>query len=142
MTVPATDPQPSDRRAEGEAAPDKNTAEALSATTTAAAPQQQQRQQQQPRAAAAAVVHRIWDRRVDGGFPETKELKRRVRDVIQPGRDLGHVDRDYGKGKKGEDKGVHGGEGDDAKKGGKEGDGGDKGMACDVAAAGKCEDCE
>jgi len=25
-------------------------------------------------------------------FVETKELKRRVRDCIQPGRDLGHVD--------------------------------------------------
>ncbi|KAI1840808.1 hypothetical protein JX266_013015 [Neoarthrinium moseri] len=39
----------------------------------------------------------LWDRKVDGGFPETKELKRRVRDVIEPGRDLGHVDRDHGK---------------------------------------------
>ncbi|KAF5567775.1 seleno domain-containing protein [Fusarium phyllophilum] len=39
----------------------------------------------------------LWDRREDGGFPETKELKRRVRDVIEPGRDLGHVDRDHGK---------------------------------------------
>lgn len=39
----------------------------------------------------------LWDRKVDSGFPETKELKRRVRDVIEPGRDLGHVDRDYGK---------------------------------------------
>ncbi|KAK1756185.1 Rdx family-domain-containing protein [Echria macrotheca] len=37
----------------------------------------------------------LWDRKVDGGFPETKELKRRVRDVIQPDRNLGHVDRDY-----------------------------------------------
>ncbi|KAM0738647.1 hypothetical protein ACQRIT_006384 [Beauveria bassiana] len=37
----------------------------------------------------------LWDRKVDGGFPETKELKRRVRDVMEPGRDLGHVDRDY-----------------------------------------------
>lgn len=35
----------------------------------------------------------LWDRKADGGFPETKELKRRVRDVIEPGRDLGHVDR-------------------------------------------------
>ncbi|MBE3044644.1 hypothetical protein IMZ48_19205 [Candidatus Bathyarchaeota archaeon] len=34
----------------------------------------------------------LWDRRVDGGFPEVKELKRRVRDVVEPGRDLGHVD--------------------------------------------------
>ncbi|KAI9166708.1 hypothetical protein HJFPF1_02822 [Paramyrothecium foliicola] len=38
----------------------------------------------------------LWDRKVDGGFPETKELKRRVRDVIEPGRDLGHVDRNHG----------------------------------------------
>ncbi|KAI0971074.1 Rdx family-domain-containing protein [Xylaria arbuscula] len=37
----------------------------------------------------------LWDRKTDGGFPETKELKRRVRDVIEPGRNLGHVDRDY-----------------------------------------------
>ncbi|KAG8166208.1 hypothetical protein KVR01_004760 [Diaporthe batatas] len=37
----------------------------------------------------------LWDRKTDGGFPETKELKRRVRDVIEPGRDLGHVDRDH-----------------------------------------------
>ncbi|KAI1378242.1 Rdx family-domain-containing protein [Hypoxylon crocopeplum] len=37
----------------------------------------------------------LWDRKVDGGFPETKELKRRVRDAIEPGRDLGHVDKDY-----------------------------------------------
>ena len=39
----------------------------------------------------------LWDRRTDGGFPETKELKRRVRDVVEPQRDLGHVDRDHGK---------------------------------------------
>lgn len=44
-----------------------------------------------------ATLHRVlWDRKVDGGFPETKELKRRLRDVIEPGRSLGHVDRDYG----------------------------------------------
>ncbi|KAL1857669.1 hypothetical protein Daus18300_010189 [Diaporthe australafricana] len=46
----------------------------------------------------AAVQARIlWDRKSDGGFPETKELKRRVRDVIEPGRDLGHVDRNHPK---------------------------------------------
>ncbi|CAK7230269.1 hypothetical protein SCUCBS95973_007517 [Sporothrix curviconia] len=39
----------------------------------------------------------LWDRKTEGGFPETKELKRRVRDVIEPGRNLGHVDRNYGK---------------------------------------------
>jgi predicted Rdx family selenoprotein len=35
----------------------------------------------------------IWDRKVDNGFPETKELKNRVRNIIEPGRDLGHIDR-------------------------------------------------
>lgn len=41
---------------------------------------------------AAVATATLWDRGVDGGFPETKELKRRVRDVIDPSRDLGHVD--------------------------------------------------
>ncbi|KAL9614672.1 MAG: hypothetical protein Q9167_000877 [Letrouitia subvulpina] len=36
---------------------------------------------------------RLWDRKVEGGFPEVKQLKRLVRDIIDPGRDLGHVDR-------------------------------------------------
>ncbi|KAI6783845.1 uncharacterized protein J7T54_001721 [Emericellopsis cladophorae] len=44
-----------------------------------------------------AEAKTLWDRKTDGGFPETKELKRRVRDVIEPDRNLGHVDRDYGK---------------------------------------------
>jgi selenoprotein W-related protein len=35
----------------------------------------------------------IWERKRDGGFPEAKFLKQRVRDVIDPGRDLGHADR-------------------------------------------------
>lgn len=30
---------------------------------------------------------------MDGGFPETKVLKQRVRDVIDPQRNLGHSDR-------------------------------------------------
>lgn len=42
----------------------------------------------------------LWDRTVDGGFPETKELKRRVRDVIEPQRNLGHVDRHSSSSKK------------------------------------------
>ena len=41
----------------------------------------------------------IWDRKVDGGFPETKELKNRVRNVIEPGRSLGHTDRALGHGR-------------------------------------------
>jgi len=35
----------------------------------------------------------IWERKADGGFPEAKVLKQRVRDLIAPGRDLGHNDR-------------------------------------------------
>ncbi len=35
----------------------------------------------------------IWERKLDGGFPEAKELKQRVRDQIDPQRDLGHNDR-------------------------------------------------
>ncbi|KAI0180463.1 Rdx family-domain-containing protein [Hypoxylon sp. FL1284] len=43
-----------------------------------------------------AIQNRVlWDRKADGGFPETKELKRRVRDAVEPGRDLGHVDRHH-----------------------------------------------
>ena len=32
----------------------------------------------------------VWDRKVDDGFPQAKELKQRVRDAISPGKDLGH----------------------------------------------------
>ena len=35
----------------------------------------------------------IWERKRDGGFPDAKVLKQRVRDVLDPGRDLGHSDR-------------------------------------------------
>ena len=35
----------------------------------------------------------IWDRKTDGGFPEAKVLKQKVRDVAWPERDLGHSDR-------------------------------------------------
>lgn len=35
----------------------------------------------------------VWDRTVDEGFPQIKELKKRVRDHINPDRDLGHLDR-------------------------------------------------
>ncbi|OJJ47847.1 hypothetical protein ASPZODRAFT_1792820 [Penicilliopsis zonata CBS 506.65] len=36
---------------------------------------------------------RLWDRKERGGFPEVKVLKGLVRNVIDPGRDLGHTDR-------------------------------------------------
>jgi selenoprotein W-related protein len=35
----------------------------------------------------------VWERKRDGGFPDVKTLKQRVRDEISPERDLGHVDR-------------------------------------------------
>ncbi|MBI1320607.1 MAG: SelT/SelW/SelH family protein [Candidatus Hydrogenedens sp.] len=37
--------------------------------------------------------HTVWERKADGGFPEAKALKQRVRDIIDPDRDLGHADR-------------------------------------------------
>ena len=55
----------------------------------------------------------IWDRKIDGGFPETKELKNRVRNVIEPSRGLGHTDRALREGKNGE-KGEAGQGDDDA----------------------------
>ncbi|MEX0607456.1 MAG: SelT/SelW/SelH family protein [Halofilum sp. (in: g-proteobacteria)] len=36
---------------------------------------------------------RLWSRADEGRFPEPKELKKRVRDALFPGRDLGHSDR-------------------------------------------------
>jgi selenoprotein W-related protein len=36
----------------------------------------------------------IWDRKAEGGFPDVKALKQRVRDHVWPERDLGHLDRD------------------------------------------------
>ncbi|HCB12839.1 MAG TPA: selenoprotein, partial [Gammaproteobacteria bacterium] len=35
----------------------------------------------------------IWSRRQEGRFPEAKEVKQRVRDLIAPERNLGHADR-------------------------------------------------
>ncbi|WP_345419915.1 SelT/SelW/SelH family protein [Halioxenophilus aromaticivorans] len=32
----------------------------------------------------------LWERKRDGGFPDVKLLKQRVRDVIDPTKDLGH----------------------------------------------------
>jgi selT/selW/selH-like putative selenoprotein len=34
----------------------------------------------------------LWDRKAEGGFPETKVLKQRLRDHIDPHRNLGHSD--------------------------------------------------
>jgi selenoprotein W-related protein len=35
----------------------------------------------------------IWERKRDGGFPDSRVLKQLVRDRIDPDRNLGHVDR-------------------------------------------------
>lgn len=35
----------------------------------------------------------VWERKKDEGFPEAKILKQRVRDLIFPEKDLGHIDR-------------------------------------------------
>ncbi|MGH6892315.1 MAG: SelT/SelW/SelH family protein [Dongiaceae bacterium] len=35
----------------------------------------------------------VWSRKAEGRFPELKELKQRLRDVIAPERELGHSDR-------------------------------------------------
>lgn len=35
----------------------------------------------------------LFDRSAHGGFPEIKELKQWIRDEIEPGRDLGHIDK-------------------------------------------------
>lgn len=55
-------------------------------TTTGSSPQGNQ-------AATGVTETVLWDRKSEGGFPETKELKNRVRNIIEPGRDLGHIDR-------------------------------------------------
>ena len=34
----------------------------------------------------------VWERKRDGGFPDVKALKQRVRDRVDPGRSLGHLD--------------------------------------------------
>ena len=37
--------------------------------------------------------HVVWSRKVEGGFPEIKVLKQRLRDTVAPDKDLGHSDR-------------------------------------------------
>ena len=36
---------------------------------------------------------KIFDRKEEGRFPEIRELKQLVRDVVNPGKDLGHSDK-------------------------------------------------
>ncbi len=34
----------------------------------------------------------VWDRVRDHGFPDSKTLKQKVRDIVDPKRDMGHID--------------------------------------------------
>ena len=34
----------------------------------------------------------VWDRKTERGLPEMKDLKRRVRDIIAPDKNLGHAE--------------------------------------------------
>ena len=34
----------------------------------------------------------VWCRSRDGGFPDAKTLKQRIRDLVNPERDLGHAE--------------------------------------------------
>lgn len=36
---------------------------------------------------------KIFDRKEYGGFPEIKTIKQMVRDIVNPGKDLGHADK-------------------------------------------------
>jgi selenoprotein W-related protein len=36
---------------------------------------------------------KVFDRKEQGGFPEIKEIKQLVRDVVAPGKSLGHADK-------------------------------------------------
>ncbi|KAG8830340.1 hypothetical protein FRC17_005026 [Serendipita sp. 399] len=35
----------------------------------------------------------LWDRKIEDGFPDLKEVKQRVRDKVAPGMPLGHSDK-------------------------------------------------
>lgn len=39
----------------------------------------------------------IWERKADGGFPEAKVLKQRLRNLLWPDMDLGHSDGTHSK---------------------------------------------
>ncbi|KAL2052304.1 hypothetical protein ABVK25_007463 [Lepraria finkii] len=45
-----------------------------------------------PEVQVTTQTSRLWDRDTECGFPEVKHLKQLVRNIIDPTRDLGHVD--------------------------------------------------
>lgn len=54
---------------------------------------------------ASVTNIRIWDRKAEGGFPETKILKQRVRNHIEPEKKLGHSDTPASKAISNDDRG-------------------------------------
>lgn len=83
----------------------------------------------------------IWDRKAEGGFPETKILKQRVRNHIEPSKDLGHSDKPANK-VKGNEGGKEGGE-DKSKSDDAAGIvPAEKPTETDVAPAAECADCK
>ncbi|KAL4967452.1 SelT/SelW/SelH family protein [Aspergillus stella-maris] len=99
----------------------------LFAITVYASASVNQSQSEQSEQQAPPVT--IWERKRDGGFPEVKELKNRVRNLIDPGRSLGHTDRAL---KKGKDEASGATSTAPAKEGGDAGTGTEK----------ECEDCK
>jgi selT/selW/selH-like putative selenoprotein len=83
----------------------------------------------------------IWDRKAEGGFPETKILKQRVRNHIEPGKDLGHSDKPANK-----VKGNEGGSKDGAVTSKSSDTAGvvakEESNGTDVMPAADCEDCK
>jgi hypothetical protein len=83
----------------------------------------------------------IWDRKAEGGFPETKILKQRVRNHIEPSKDLGHSDKPANK-----VKGNEGGkEGDEEKSKSDDAAGvvpAEEPTGTDAAPAAECADCK
>ncbi len=45
---------------------------------------------------AALMKTTLWDRKIEGRFPESKEVKQLIRDLVDPGKDLGHSDKQNG----------------------------------------------
>ena len=84
----------------------------------------------------------IWDRKAEGGFPETKILKQRVRNHIEPSKDLGHSDKPANKVKSNEAGGTEKGEGKSKSydAAGTAATEGPKGT--DTSPAGDCVDCK
>ncbi|EEH19095.1 hypothetical protein PABG_01414 [Paracoccidioides brasiliensis Pb03] len=81
----------------------------------------------------------LWDRKTQGGFPEVKQLKALVRNVVDPSRDLGHIDRALAEQRSREGISVSGAE----EKGGRgELTQTQKQTESTTAEAGVCEDCE